>query len=377
MAIEIQIEQQDQIHILGLTGRLDTETAADVELAFADLLAANAVVFVVDLSGIGYVSSAGLRVLLALAKKLDGGKGHLYLCGLSPAVRQVFDVAGFSKLFALFPDREAALKKAGKAAPVKSPKDPAPAAESAPFDAAKAQAAKKAEAAKQEAERETVAAAQAQAAQAAAAKAQAAKIEAEKAEAARAEAARRESERLDAARREAVKAEAAQTEAARLESAKAAAAAQAAAAKLEAEKAEAAKAEAARIEAARVQAGRLEAQRIEAAKLDAANAQAAIAEAARVEAARASMPENILALQLSKLLGIAEKAVVPDPKAASLARSAALLLGISSGPSGQVTNPRARVSTPASMPVDAAPKSGAPVATSWKDKVRGLFGGKR
>ncbi|HET8941299.1 MAG TPA: STAS domain-containing protein [Rudaea sp.] len=356
MAIEIQIEQQDQIHILGLTGRLDTETAADVELAFADLLAAKAVVFVVDLSGIGYVSSAGLRVLLALAKKLDGGKGQLYLCGLSPAVRQVFDVAGFSKLFALFPDREAALKKAGKAAPVKSPQDPAPAAESAQLDAAKAQAARKVEAAKQEAERERAAA------QAAAAKAQAAKIEAEKAEAATAEAARRESERLEAARREAVKAEAA-----RLQSAKAAAVAQAEAAKLEAEKAEAAKAEAARIQA----------QRIEAAKLDAANAQAAIAEAARVEAARASMPENVLAVQLYKLLGVAEKAEVPDPKAASLARSAALLLGISSGPSGQVTNPRARASTPDSMPADAAPKSGAPVATSWKDKVRGLFGGKR
>ena len=111
MAIEIEQEQVGTVRVLVLSGRLDTETAADVELALQDLFAAGEREYVIDLSGIGYVSSAGLRVLLSLAKLLDGGKGSLRLCGLNAAVTQVFDVAGFSKLFAIFPDRAAALPK--------------------------------------------------------------------------------------------------------------------------------------------------------------------------------------------------------------------------------------------------------------------------
>jgi anti-anti-sigma factor len=111
MAIEIEQEQIGSVRVLTLNGRLDTETAVDVELALQDLFAAGEREYVIDLSGIGYVSSAGLRVLLSLAKQLDGGKGSLRLCGLNAAVTQVFDVAGFSKLFAIFPDRTAALPK--------------------------------------------------------------------------------------------------------------------------------------------------------------------------------------------------------------------------------------------------------------------------
>lgn len=117
MAIQITQEQQDGVRILALSGRLDTETAADVELTLQDLLAAGENRFLFDLSGIGYVSSAGLRVLLGLAKKLDGGKGELKLCGMNASVRQVFDMTGFSKLFAIFPNRDAALGQATKPRP--------------------------------------------------------------------------------------------------------------------------------------------------------------------------------------------------------------------------------------------------------------------
>lgn len=117
MALEIRQEEQGDVRILALSGRLDTETSADLELALQDLQAAGATRFVIDLADIGYVSSAGLRVLLALAKQLDGGRGSLRLCALNDAVQQVFDVAGFSKMFALFPTREAALGAPAAAKP--------------------------------------------------------------------------------------------------------------------------------------------------------------------------------------------------------------------------------------------------------------------
>jgi anti-sigma B factor antagonist len=117
LAIHIAQEMQDGVRILALSGRLDTETAADVELALQDLLAAGERRYLVDLAGIGYVSSAGLRVLLALAKKLDGGKGELKLCGLNASVNQVFEMTGFCKLFAIFPNRDAALGQTTKLKP--------------------------------------------------------------------------------------------------------------------------------------------------------------------------------------------------------------------------------------------------------------------
>jgi anti-sigma B factor antagonist len=117
MGLEIAQERRGSVHVLALSGRLDTETSTDLELAVQDLLNAGERHFVLDLSNIGYVSSAGLRVLLATAKQLDGGKGTLRLCGLNAAVKQVFDVAGFSKLFSIYSTQTAALEKHPAAKP--------------------------------------------------------------------------------------------------------------------------------------------------------------------------------------------------------------------------------------------------------------------
>lgn len=108
MALSIKEEAAGEVRVLSLSGRLDTDTSADLELAVQDLLDAGASSFVLDLAGVGYVSSAGLRVLLMLGKKVDGS-GSLRLAGLNPTVRQVFDVAGFTQLFAIFANRDAAL----------------------------------------------------------------------------------------------------------------------------------------------------------------------------------------------------------------------------------------------------------------------------
>ena len=83
--------------------------------------------FLIDMSGIGYVSSAGLRVLLATAKQLEGGKGSLRLCSLNASVKQVFDVAGFSKLFSIFANRDAALAGMPKVKKAEKKAEPEPA----------------------------------------------------------------------------------------------------------------------------------------------------------------------------------------------------------------------------------------------------------
>lgn len=122
MALEIGSETHGDFRVLKLDGRLDTETSADFELAAHDLTAAGERRFIVDLGGISYVSSAGLRVLLSLAKQMSSSGGELRLCGLAPSVRQVFDLSGFSKLFTIASDVNGALgEKSGGSTAAPSP----------------------------------------------------------------------------------------------------------------------------------------------------------------------------------------------------------------------------------------------------------------
>lgn len=118
MALAIHEEKVGEVTVLGLEGRLDTDTSADLELTVQDLMQAGVRQFVVDLAGVGYVSSAGLRVLLSLGKTVENS-GGLRLAGLNPTVRQVFDVAGFTQLFAIFASRDAALAGKTRTAPTK------------------------------------------------------------------------------------------------------------------------------------------------------------------------------------------------------------------------------------------------------------------
>jgi anti-anti-sigma factor len=109
--MQISQENHGQVLLIGVAGRLDSTTAGDLELVLHDAGVAGHRHYVIDLAQTAYVSSAGLRVLLALAKKLDGGLGSIRLCGLNASVRKVFDISGFTGLFALYGDRQAALDR--------------------------------------------------------------------------------------------------------------------------------------------------------------------------------------------------------------------------------------------------------------------------
>ncbi len=101
MAFELKQSQSGPFVVLSPVGRLDTKTSPELEKKVVELLQGGTRRFVVDFGPTEYVSSAGLRVLLMLAKKLAGGEGSLVLCGMNPGVREVFDVAGFSSVFTI------------------------------------------------------------------------------------------------------------------------------------------------------------------------------------------------------------------------------------------------------------------------------------
>lgn len=107
--MEFAREQAGDVVIVKLGGRLDSGAAHAAEEGFNGCLGGGTPHLAVDMTNLDYISSAGLRVLLVMAKKVQQAKGKVALFGLSPNVRQVFSVSGFDTIFSIQPDSAAAL----------------------------------------------------------------------------------------------------------------------------------------------------------------------------------------------------------------------------------------------------------------------------
>ncbi len=78
------------------TGRLDTVSTPELEALLNESLD-DAEELVLDFSGLDYLSSAGLRLLLQTYKKMSQ-KGGMTLCGVNSTISDIFDITGFSDI---------------------------------------------------------------------------------------------------------------------------------------------------------------------------------------------------------------------------------------------------------------------------------------
>lgn len=97
--------------VLSVGGRMDAMTAKEFEDECARWIEAGEKRLVIDLSGLEYISSAGLRSILMLAKKLKAQAGDLAFCALSEMVTEIFTVSGFVKMLPVFATRAEALAR--------------------------------------------------------------------------------------------------------------------------------------------------------------------------------------------------------------------------------------------------------------------------
>ncbi|HCE44969.1 MAG TPA: anti-sigma factor antagonist [Lentisphaeria bacterium] len=108
--MDIQSKTGNGFTSIAIKGRLDAVTASAAEAAINRTIDSGASNLVLDLSGLDYVSSAGLRVLLVTAKKLSRQNGKIVLCGLQNTVREVFTISGFLSIFPVAADEAEAEK---------------------------------------------------------------------------------------------------------------------------------------------------------------------------------------------------------------------------------------------------------------------------
>ncbi len=109
--ITVEVIVENKYVSLNITGAVDSNGAPELEQALSALFSEGKTVFLMDLSKVKYVSSAGLRVFLEYQKKVKSVKGKIVLCGLTEGVQEVFDISGFAAIFQIFSDRESAIAK--------------------------------------------------------------------------------------------------------------------------------------------------------------------------------------------------------------------------------------------------------------------------
>lgn len=109
--MDMRDEKRGQVAVVAPLGRIDTNTSGELEQALFRRLGAGETRLVIDLSGVEYISSAGLRVLLRAANTVREKGGRLVLCALGRSVREVFDLAGLLPAFTIEDSRDLALAR--------------------------------------------------------------------------------------------------------------------------------------------------------------------------------------------------------------------------------------------------------------------------
>ena len=104
--MKIITRDENEIKVVLLEGELDTPSAPEAKDQLDRLRGEGVKKILLDLQKLDFITSAGLRVLLATAQELKEVGGELRVCNLNETVQEVFDISGFNTLLMVF-DNEA------------------------------------------------------------------------------------------------------------------------------------------------------------------------------------------------------------------------------------------------------------------------------
>lgn len=96
--MEINTEQKGGVLVALTVDRVDGSNAREFQEALQAVITDTGNAFLLDMEHLTYISSAGLRVILLIARTLQGKNTKFAVCSLSDSVREVFEISGFDKI---------------------------------------------------------------------------------------------------------------------------------------------------------------------------------------------------------------------------------------------------------------------------------------
>ena|ERR1700722_5058911 len=104
--MEAQIEEKGGVIVVRVLGRLDAASSPQLEKKINSIIESGHFKLIMNLAGVDYLSSAGMRLMLSISKKLKNLEGKVVACSLSEDVMDVIKMAGFHQVLELYSTEE-------------------------------------------------------------------------------------------------------------------------------------------------------------------------------------------------------------------------------------------------------------------------------
>ena len=112
--LTLEGEQKAGTLVVKATGRVDGSNASQLQGALQTVLEGNNSATVLDMENLSYINSAGLRVILLVAKQLQSKPAKFAVCSLPGPISEVFQLSGFDKIIPTYDAQDGALSAVRK-----------------------------------------------------------------------------------------------------------------------------------------------------------------------------------------------------------------------------------------------------------------------
>lgn len=107
--MEAQVEEKGEVVVVRVEGRLDAASSPQLEKRIAGIIDTGHFKIVLNLEGVDYLSSAGMRLILSVLKKLKNLEGKVVTCNINDEVMEVIKMAGFNQVLEIYPSEAEAM----------------------------------------------------------------------------------------------------------------------------------------------------------------------------------------------------------------------------------------------------------------------------
>jgi anti-sigma B factor antagonist len=108
-SIQFDLSSEGESQVVAVTGSLADEAIVQAKGIFLRLLEEKRPRILMDLSGMEYISSSGIGLLVSVLRRCREGGTGMALCGLRPEIAELFKLTRLNQVFEIFPSRAAAL----------------------------------------------------------------------------------------------------------------------------------------------------------------------------------------------------------------------------------------------------------------------------
>lgn len=104
--MEAQVEEKGDVVVVRIDGRLDAATSPQLEKRINSIIDSGHFKIILNFANVEYLSSAGMRLMLAISKKLKNLEGKVVVCNMHEEVMEVIKMAGFQNVIEIYPSED-------------------------------------------------------------------------------------------------------------------------------------------------------------------------------------------------------------------------------------------------------------------------------